>query len=153
MSLFVRSSSWRPVFFSACGDRNLSKLSYFHAPGKEPLLPWTVGEVIDRAADSTGDTAAIVSTHQNISKTYTQYRRDVSVYSQYLFILKFIPDIQMISAESLTMKQNRPTLVFNHLFILLANSHGPITVVQGYHISNSTMTGTIACSTMLCSIV
>ncbi|CAN8019157.1 unnamed protein product, partial [Ixodes persulcatus] len=55
----------------------LSKLSYFHAPGKEPLLPWTVGEVIDRAADSTGDTTAIVAPHQNISKTYTHYRKDV----------------------------------------------------------------------------
>ncbi|EEC01978.1 acyl-CoA synthetase, putative, partial [Ixodes scapularis] len=67
---------------------DLSKLSYFHAPGKEPLLPWTVGELIDRAADSTGDTTAIVSTHQNISKTYTQYRGDVDQLAAGLVSLK-----------------------------------------------------------------
>ncbi|KAM7303740.1 medium-chain acyl-CoA ligase ACSF2, mitochondrial [Ixodes scapularis] len=78
----------QPVFLSACGDRDLSKLSYFHAPGKEPLLPWTVGELIDRAADSTGDTTAIVSTHQNISKTYTQYRGDVDQLAAGLVSLK-----------------------------------------------------------------
>ncbi|KAG0419882.1 hypothetical protein HPB47_003831 [Ixodes persulcatus] len=57
-------------------SRDLSKLSYFHVPGKEPLLPWTVGDVIDRAADSIGDTTAIVSNQHNISKTYARYRKD-----------------------------------------------------------------------------
>ncbi|KAG0443831.1 hypothetical protein HPB47_014480 [Ixodes persulcatus] len=60
-------------------SRDLSKLSYFHVPGKEPLLPWTVGEVIDRAADSIGDTTAIVSDQHNISKTYTHYKKDADM--------------------------------------------------------------------------
>ncbi|KAG0431191.1 hypothetical protein HPB47_022012 [Ixodes persulcatus] len=55
---------------------NLSKLSYFHNPGKEPLLPWTAGDLIDRATDAFGDTTAIVYPHQNISKTYAEYKKD-----------------------------------------------------------------------------
>ncbi|KAM7303738.1 medium-chain acyl-CoA ligase ACSF2, mitochondrial [Ixodes scapularis] len=70
------------------GKRDLSKLSYFHVPGKEPLLPWTVGEVIDKAADTTGDSTAVVLTHQNISKTYTQYRNDVDQLAAGLVSLK-----------------------------------------------------------------
>ncbi|KAM7298521.1 medium-chain acyl-CoA ligase ACSF2, mitochondrial-like isoform X2 [Ixodes scapularis] len=68
--------------------RNLSKLSYFHNPGKEPLLTWTVGDVIDRAADTVGDVTAIVTTHQNISKTYTEYKKDVDQLAASLVSLK-----------------------------------------------------------------
>ncbi|XP_040074874.1 medium-chain acyl-CoA ligase ACSF2, mitochondrial-like [Ixodes scapularis] len=66
----------------------LSKLSYFHNPGKEPLLTWTVGDVIDRAADTIGDITAIVTTHQNISKTYTEYKKDVDQLAASLVSLK-----------------------------------------------------------------
>lgn len=48
-------------------------------PGKEPLLNWTVGDVIDRATGVFGDTTAVVYPHQNISKTYVEYKKDVSV--------------------------------------------------------------------------
>ncbi|XP_054922084.2 medium-chain acyl-CoA ligase ACSF2, mitochondrial-like isoform X2 [Dermacentor andersoni] len=57
--------------------RKTSRLSYYHAPGNVPLLPLTVGEVIDRAADTMGDNVAIISCHQEISKTYVQYKLDV----------------------------------------------------------------------------
>ncbi|XP_075550696.1 putative acyl-CoA synthetase YngI [Dermacentor variabilis] len=57
--------------------RKTSRLSYYHAPGDVPLLPLTVGEVIDRAADTMGDNLAIISCHQEISKTYVQYKLDV----------------------------------------------------------------------------
>ncbi|KAG0431192.1 hypothetical protein HPB47_022013 [Ixodes persulcatus] len=68
--------------------RDLSKLSYFHVPGKEPLLTWTVGDVIDRAADVFGDTTAAVYTHQNISKTYAEYKKDVDLLAASLVSLK-----------------------------------------------------------------
>ncbi|CAN7937315.1 unnamed protein product, partial [Ixodes hexagonus] len=58
--------------------RSLSSLSYFHNPGKEPLLSWTLGEVVDRTADVKGDNTAVVSCHQNISKTFTEYRNDIN---------------------------------------------------------------------------
>ncbi|KAG0444031.1 hypothetical protein HPB47_014260, partial [Ixodes persulcatus] len=67
---------------------DLSKLSSFHMPGKEPLLTWTVGDVIDRATDVFGDTTAMVYTHQNISKTYTEYRKDVDQLAAGLVSLK-----------------------------------------------------------------
>nr|XP_054922084.1 medium-chain acyl-CoA ligase ACSF2, mitochondrial-like isoform X2 [Dermacentor andersoni] len=57
--------------------RKTSRLSYYHAPGNVPLLPLTVGDVIDRAADTMGDNVAIISCHQEISKTYVQYKLDV----------------------------------------------------------------------------
>ncbi|XP_040076179.2 medium-chain acyl-CoA ligase ACSF2, mitochondrial-like [Ixodes scapularis] len=68
--------------------RDLSKLSYFHNPGKEPLLTWTAGDVIDRAADVFGDTTGIVYPHQNISKTYTEYKKDVDQLAASLVSLK-----------------------------------------------------------------
>ncbi|KAM7300320.1 putative acyl-CoA synthetase [Ixodes scapularis] len=67
---------------------DVSKLSYFHKPGKEPLLTWTVGDVIDRATDVFGDTTAMVYTHQNISKTYTEYGKDVDQLAAGLVSLK-----------------------------------------------------------------
>ncbi|KAH7947011.1 hypothetical protein HPB52_007408 [Rhipicephalus sanguineus] len=57
--------------------RKASRLSYYHAPSNVPLLPLTVGQVIDRAADTMGDNMAIISCHQNISRTYVQYKLDV----------------------------------------------------------------------------
>ncbi|KAM7298612.1 putative acyl-CoA synthetase YngI [Ixodes scapularis] len=69
-------------------ERDLSKLSYFHNPGKEPLLTWTAGDLIDRAADAFGDTTAIVYPHQNISKTYAEYKKDVDQLAASLVSLK-----------------------------------------------------------------
>ncbi|EEC04767.1 acyl-CoA synthetase, putative [Ixodes scapularis] len=68
--------------------RDLTKLSYFHKPGKDQLLPWTVGHLIDRATERIGDTTAIVYSHQNISKTYTEYRKDVDQLAAGLVSLK-----------------------------------------------------------------
>ncbi|KAM7298559.1 medium-chain acyl-CoA ligase ACSF2, mitochondrial-like [Ixodes scapularis] len=68
--------------------QDFSKLSYFHNPGKEPLLTWTAGDVIDRAADLFGDTTGIVYPHQNISKTYTEYKKDVDQLAASLVSLK-----------------------------------------------------------------
>ncbi|CAN7982989.1 unnamed protein product, partial [Ixodes pacificus] len=66
----------------------LASLSYFHNPGREPLLPWTLGQVVDRTADVKGDNAAVVSRHQNITKTYTQLRDDVNQFAAGLVSLK-----------------------------------------------------------------
>ncbi|XP_040070585.3 putative acyl-CoA synthetase YngI [Ixodes scapularis] len=68
--------------------RDFSKLSYFHNPGKEPLLTWTAGDVIDRAANLFGDTTGVVYPHQNISKTYAEYKKDVDQLAASLVSLK-----------------------------------------------------------------
>ncbi|XP_037281544.2 putative acyl-CoA synthetase YngI [Rhipicephalus microplus] len=57
--------------------REASRLSYYHAASEVPLLPLTMGQVLDRAADTMGDNLAVVSCHQGISKTYAQFKRDV----------------------------------------------------------------------------
>lgn len=68
--------------------RSLVGLSYHHTPGKQPLLPLTLGEVVDRAADQHGDKVAIVSCHQSIRKTYSEYKRDIDQLAAALVSLK-----------------------------------------------------------------
>ncbi|KAH6928781.1 hypothetical protein HPB50_019502 [Hyalomma asiaticum] len=84
LSAVVIRSMWR----SGAGARQVarrkaSRLSYYHASSDVPLLPLTVGQVIDRAADTMGDNVAIISCHQNISKTYVQYKLDVNINAAY----------------------------------------------------------------------
>ncbi|KAK8759190.1 hypothetical protein V5799_003176 [Amblyomma americanum] len=57
--------------------RALGGLSYHHTPGKQPLLPSTLGDVVDRVADKHGDNVAVVSRHQSIRKTYTEFKKDI----------------------------------------------------------------------------
>ncbi|EEC10864.1 AMP dependent CoA ligase, putative, partial [Ixodes scapularis] len=66
----------------------LTRLSYFHKPGKNPFLPWTMGEVVDRTADAKGDNIAIVSCHQGIAKTFTELRDEVNQFAASLVSLK-----------------------------------------------------------------
>ena len=54
--------------------------SYLSVGSQEPLLDLTVGQVIDRAAQLYGDREAVVSVHQQLSKTFTQLHEDVSTY-------------------------------------------------------------------------
>lgn len=67
--------------------RELSQLSYFHKPGKRPLLAWTLADVLDKTADAKGDNKAIVSCHQGITKTYTEYRNDMNQFAASLMSL------------------------------------------------------------------
>ncbi|KAH7947013.1 hypothetical protein HPB52_007410 [Rhipicephalus sanguineus] len=62
--------------FAGGQRRSLAGVSYHHNPGKQPLLPLTIGDVVDRAADQHGDNVAIVSCHQSIRKTYSEYKTD-----------------------------------------------------------------------------
>ncbi|KAH8022510.1 hypothetical protein HPB51_025073 [Rhipicephalus microplus] len=73
----IRSKLRSPASALQVARRKASRLSYYHAPSDVPLLPLTVGQVIDRAADTMGDNVAIISCHQNITKTYVQYKLDV----------------------------------------------------------------------------
>ncbi|XP_037280578.2 medium-chain acyl-CoA ligase ACSF2, mitochondrial isoform X1 [Rhipicephalus microplus] len=73
----IRSKLRSPASALQIARRKASRLSYYHAPSDVPLLPLTVGQVIDRAADTMGDNVAIISCHQNITKTYVQYKLDV----------------------------------------------------------------------------
>ncbi|KAL1414696.1 hypothetical protein MTO96_000816 [Rhipicephalus appendiculatus] len=65
--------------------REASRLSYYHGASEVPFLPLTVGQVIDRTADTMGDNVAVVSCHQGISKTYVQFKRDVDHLAAALF--------------------------------------------------------------------
>ncbi|KAG0414578.1 hypothetical protein HPB47_008274 [Ixodes persulcatus] len=82
--------SWRmQLRLGAFGGarRELSQLSYFHKPGKRPLLAWTLADVLDKTADAKGDNKAIVSCHQGITKTYTEYRNDMNQFAASLMSL------------------------------------------------------------------
>lgn len=54
-----------------------SGVSYCRGASNIPLLPLTVGQVVDRTADAKGDNVAVVSCHQGISKTYSQLKHDI----------------------------------------------------------------------------
>ncbi|KAL1414694.1 hypothetical protein MTO96_000814 [Rhipicephalus appendiculatus] len=79
---------------TACGlscseqRRALTKLSYYHRPGRERLFSCTVGDVIERTAEVRGDNLAIVSTHQSIRKTYAEYKKDIDHFAAALISLK-----------------------------------------------------------------
>ena len=53
-----------------------SRWSYVSGPGFPPLMGFTIGQTVDRAADMYGDREAIVVTHQNIRRTYTQAEKN-----------------------------------------------------------------------------
>ena len=42
-----------------------------------PLVSSTVGQLVDDAADKSGDAISFVSAHQNISLNYTEFRQEV----------------------------------------------------------------------------
>ncbi|XP_077541449.1 medium-chain acyl-CoA ligase ACSF2, mitochondrial-like [Haemaphysalis longicornis] len=75
--------------FASDGQRRvLSRLSYYHRPGKERLFPCTLGDVVDRTAEKKGDDVAIVSCHQSIRKTFEQYKEDIDQFAASLISLK-----------------------------------------------------------------
>ena len=49
-----------------------SKWSYVSGPWYPPLLGLTIGQCVDRAAETYGDREAVVVTHQDVRRTYTQ---------------------------------------------------------------------------------
>ncbi|CAN7937311.1 unnamed protein product, partial [Ixodes hexagonus] len=63
-------------------------MSYFHKPGGRPLLCCTTGDVVDKTAEARGDRIAIVSCHQGVSKTYTEYKKDIDQLTAGLVSLK-----------------------------------------------------------------
>ncbi|XP_077487578.1 medium-chain acyl-CoA ligase ACSF2, mitochondrial-like [Amblyomma americanum] len=84
--LCVRDTRFR---CSYSGQRRaLTKLSYYHKPGKQRLFPCTLGDVIDRTAEKRGDNLAIVSCHQSIRKTYAEYKQDIDNFAAALISLK-----------------------------------------------------------------
>nr|XP_037281545.1 medium-chain acyl-CoA ligase ACSF2, mitochondrial-like [Rhipicephalus microplus] len=82
-----RTTDYKNVF-GGCQRRSLAGLSYHHTPGKQPLLPLTIGDLVDRAADQHGDSVAIVSCHQSIRKTYSEYKKDIDQLAAALVSLK-----------------------------------------------------------------
>ncbi|XP_076352415.1 medium-chain acyl-CoA ligase ACSF2, mitochondrial-like [Tachypleus tridentatus] len=54
------------------------KYSYNYGLSEVPPLGMTIGQTIDYAADIEGDRLAFVSRHQEIRKTFSEFRKDVS---------------------------------------------------------------------------
>uniref|UniRef100_A0A2L2Y9S5 Medium-chain acyl-CoA ligase ACSF2, mitochondrial n=1 Tax=Parasteatoda tepidariorum TaxID=114398 RepID=A0A2L2Y9S5_PARTP len=51
--------------------------SYYFKNGAIPLTPITLGNLLDTAADTYGDSIAFASNHQGISKTYLEFKKEV----------------------------------------------------------------------------
>lgn len=68
------------MFHSFVAERRNEKLtwSYVSSPGDVPLLGLTLGQLLQRAADSYGDQTSAVFLHQNIRKSFHQLLQDVS---------------------------------------------------------------------------
>jgi len=58
-------------------NRFQSNYSYAFEPSLEPLSVLTIGQLIEDCAQDSGDKTAIVSVHQNMSKTYEELNSDV----------------------------------------------------------------------------
>lgn len=56
------------------------KNSYYFMSGDLLLSSSTLGEVLDHSADQAGDSTAIISSFQGISKNYSQFRNEVNKY-------------------------------------------------------------------------
>ena len=56
-----------------------SKYSYAFTKSNESLSPLTIGQLIEKRAEDSSDKEAVISQHQNISKTYKQLNEDVSI--------------------------------------------------------------------------
>ncbi|XP_054709150.1 medium-chain acyl-CoA ligase ACSF2, mitochondrial-like [Uloborus diversus] len=54
------------------------KNSYIFKHGDVVLSSSTMGQLVDKAADENGDHIAFISAHQGISKTFSEFRSDVS---------------------------------------------------------------------------
>ncbi len=55
------------------------KQSYHFALGEIPLTNATLGELVDDAADRSGDLLSFVSAHQGIAKNYSEFRQEVCI--------------------------------------------------------------------------
>ncbi|XP_063226814.1 medium-chain acyl-CoA ligase ACSF2, mitochondrial isoform X2 [Bacillus rossius redtenbacheri] len=55
--------------------RSARRTSYWHNPGREPLLPWTTGQVLDQSAERFPHREAVVSVHQRHRLTFQQVRQ------------------------------------------------------------------------------
>ena len=54
-----------------------SNLSYASGPEYPPLLDLTIGQTVDRAEAMFGDREALVVTHQNIRRTFSDIKQEV----------------------------------------------------------------------------
>lgn len=48
----------------------VTKLSYLHHTGTDPLLPLTVGDLLEQAVEKYGDREALIARHQNKVLTF-----------------------------------------------------------------------------------
>ena len=53
-------------------------VSYAFTQSNETFSPMTIGQIIENRASDSTDKTAVISQHQNITKTYGQLNQDVS---------------------------------------------------------------------------
>ena len=68
-----------------------SKWSYVSGPGYPPLLGLTIGQAVDRAEDMFGDREALVVSHQNIRRTFSEVKQEVDSLAAGLIELGLVP--------------------------------------------------------------
>ena len=68
----------------------LGSLSYAHTPGDVPLLSFTAGELLERAADKNPDKEALIFTTPGVKITYQQLLQQVFCIFQILLSQYFL---------------------------------------------------------------
>ena len=91
LSLSKRSVSNSIKMCAQAAVEHQSKWSYVCGPGQPPLLGLTIGQAVDRAEDMFGDREALVVSHQNIRRTFTEIRQEVDNLAAGLLELGLVP--------------------------------------------------------------
>ena len=77
--------------FAQSAVEHQSNLSYASGPEYPPLIDLTIGQTVDRAEALFGDREALVVTHQNIRRTYSEIRQEVDNLAAGLVELGLVP--------------------------------------------------------------
>ncbi|KAB7505740.1 Acyl-CoA synthetase family member 2, mitochondrial [Armadillidium nasatum] len=65
-----------PLYISIQRKSTGKEWSYAMGPSDVPLLGLTIGKALDQAAESFGDTEAVVSVHQSIRRTFSEVKEE-----------------------------------------------------------------------------
>ncbi|KAF5285636.1 hypothetical protein FQA39_LY16542 [Lamprigera yunnana] len=79
MNIFLKSRVFKNQSVFGSGVIQLwkfRKISYIHNTGKEPLLPLTIGRLVEQSALKHGDKTAVVSVYDNRKITFHEILRD-----------------------------------------------------------------------------
>ncbi|KAL7641914.1 UNVERIFIED_CONTAM: hypothetical protein RMT77_007788 [Armadillidium vulgare] len=78
-----------PLYISIQRKSTGKEWSYAMGPSDVPLLGLTIGKALDQAAESFGDTEAVVSVHQRIRRTFSEVKEESEKLAAGLLALGF----------------------------------------------------------------